>query len=198
LPTGPLQQPALPEPVPVLPAPSSSAPTARAATPAVRRPSPPPRKSEPADPAPAPVIPAAGSRISLVTVGGAGLRVRHRNFQLRLDRIGPRSPALDRSDATFVIRSGLADKRCLSLESVNYPGRFVRHRNFAVFLHPREATGLFTADATFCAQPVGPAGVFVLRSVNYPDRYLTVRDASLRLSRVPAGDALRFRAAAGL
>jgi hypothetical protein len=45
---------------------------------------------------------------------------------------------------------------------------------------------------------VGRAGEFVLRAVNYPDHHLTVRDSSLRLSRVPVGDAQRFRIAAGL
>ncbi len=204
LPTGPLLQPEMPEPVPVLPAPSSSAPIAEAKAPAVHRPSPAPRKPDPVAPAPPPapapepLIPAAGSRISLVTAGGSGLRVRHQNFQLRLDRIDPRSPALDRSDATFIVRSGLAGKSCVSLEAVNYPGRFIRHQNFSLVLHPRQASGQFAADATFCAQPVDSGGVFVLRAVNFPDRYLTVRNSALRLSRVPAGDALRFRAAAGL
>jgi hypothetical protein len=199
LPTAPLEQPELPVPVPVRPAPTSATPVAVTTAPTAHRPSPPSRK--PGRDAPAPVVPAipeAGSRISLITVGDISRRVRHRNFRLRVDQIGPRSPALDRSDATFVVRSGLADKRCLSLEAVNYPGRFVRHQNFALFLHSREATGLFAADATFCAQPAGPTGVFALRAVNYPDRYLTVRHSVLHLSRVPVGGAQTFRAASGL
>jgi hypothetical protein len=199
VPGGPLQQPVLPQPVPLLPAPASSAPVEVTTAPISRRPSPPPKpRPKPSDPAPAPLIPAAGSRIGLITAGDAGLRVRHRNFQLRVDRIGSGSSALERADATFVVRAGLADGRCLSLEAVNFPGRFVRHQNFALFLHPREASGSFAADATFCARPVGSAGEFVLRAVNYPDRHLTVRDASLRLSRVPIGDAQRFRTAGGL
>lgn len=199
LPTAPLQQPAWPQPVPVRPAPSASSLVAVTVTPTADRPGPPPRrKPAPAAPAPtaAPVIPAAGSRISLVADGG--LRVRHRDFRLRVDRIGPGSSALERSDATFVVRNGLAGNGCVSLESVNFPGRFVRHQNFALFLHPRESTGGFAADATFCARPIGSAGVFALGAVNYPDRYLTVRDSQLRLSRVPVGDAQTFRTAAGL
>jgi len=201
LPTEQLQQPEWPQPVPVLPAPTSTSPVAvttaptTSATPSARRPSPPSRRPSPA--APAPVIPAAGSRISLIPAGQTGLRVRHRDFRLRVDRIGPGSSALERSDATFVVRGGLADRRCLSLESVNFPGRFVRHQNFSLFLHPREPGGGFAADATFCAQPVGPAGSFVLGAVNYPGHRLTVRDSLLRLSRVPAGDAQVFRSAAG-
>jgi hypothetical protein len=199
LPTDPLIQPALPEPVPVLPAPSSSAPAAVTVAPATHRTSPPPpRRTRPADPTPAPLIPAAGSRISLIPAGDSGLRLRHRDFRLRLDRIGPRSSAVDRADATFVVRSGLADKSCVSLEAVNFPGRFVRHQDFALFLHPRQPSALFAADATFCPQRVGSAGEFVLRAVNYPDRHLAVRDSSVRLSRVPVADAQRFRTAAGL
>jgi hypothetical protein len=200
LPTAQLEQPVLPQPVPVLPAPSSFTSIAVTTAPTSARPSPPPRRPRPRDPAPTPprLIPPAGSRIGLVTAGDAGLRVRHRNFQLRLDRIGSNSSALERSDSTFIVRNGLADNRCLSLEAVNFPGRFVRHQNFALFLHPREANGQFAADATFCPQAIGSAGEFALRAQNYTDRYLTIRDSTLRLSRVPVGGAQRFRTAAGL
>jgi hypothetical protein len=61
----------------------------------------------------------------------------------------------------------VADARCVSLESVNYPGRYLRHQNFAVFLHR-----------------------IVLRALNYPDRYLVVRDSLLFLDRIPARRAM--------
>jgi hypothetical protein len=130
--------------------------------------------------------------------GGSDLRLRHRDFQIRVDRIGPGSRRLDRSDATFVVRPGLADQRCLSLEAVNYPGRFVRHQDFRLVLHPRATTSLYASDATFCARPTGDGARFVLRSVNFPDRFLTVRDSAVRLGPVPPGTALVLRSAPGL
>jgi hypothetical protein len=83
----------------------------------------------------------------------------------------------------------VADARCVSLESVNYPGRYLRHQNFAVFLHPGDRGGGFAADATLCPVAVTP-GRIVLRALNYPDRYLVVRDSLLFLDRIPARRAM--------
>jgi hypothetical protein len=45
---------------------------------------------------------------------------------------------------------------------------------------------------------VGAEADFLLRSVNFPDRYLTSDGRRMLLSPVPAGSAQSFRAAAGL
>lgn len=68
------------------------------------------------------------------------------------------SPALLKADATFVVRRGLADPSCYSLEARNYPGNFLRHADFRVRLGGNDNTDLFRKDATFCAQP-GSGGV---------------------------------------
>ncbi|WP_433729282.1 AbfB domain-containing protein [Actinoplanes sp. CA-051413] len=147
---------------------------------------------------PARLLPGPGSRISLVAVGSPGLRLRHQDFRMRLTAIGPRSPALARADATFVLRRGLADARCVSLEAVNFPGRFMRHRNFVAVLQPRERSSLFAADATFCPQAAGTDGTFVLRSSNFPDRHLIADSRSVRLAGPAIGPAQKFRAEPGL
>ena len=147
---------------------------------------------------PARLLPEPGSRISLVAVGSPGLRLRHQDFRMRLTAIGPRSPALARADATFVLRRGLADGRCVSLEAVNFPGRFMRHRDFVAVLQPRERSSLFAADATFCPQAVGADGTFVLRSGNFPDRHLIADSRSVRLVGAATGPAQQFRAEPGL
>ena len=142
------------------------------------------------------LLPAPGNRLSLLATG-TGLRLRHQSFRMRLSPVGSRSPAPARADATFTLRRGLADAQCVSLESVNFPGRFMRHRNFAVLLQPLEPAPQFAADATFCPERVGPQVEFRLRSVNFPDRYLTADGPSLRLSG-PAGSAQSFHAGPGL
>ncbi|MFI5937342.1 AbfB domain-containing protein [Actinoplanes sp. NPDC051494] len=147
--------------------------------------------SSPAPPAPTPSrtpAPSPGDRVSLVADGTAGLLLRHRDFRLRLDPVGD---DLSRADATFVLRRGLADSRCLSLEAVNYPGLFVRHQNFALVLRRPDRGATFAADATFCRQDTG--GTTVLRSANFPDHYLIADGGLIGLRRVPAANAQRFR-----
>jgi hypothetical protein len=83
-----------------------------------------------------------------------------------------------------VVRSGLADGRCVSFEAVNHPRHFLRHQNFTLRLHSRDGSALFAADATFCPVRGRDGNSLTLRSVNYPDRYLTTGgDSVLRLLR---------------
>ena len=125
-----------------------------------------------------------GATVGLQPVGRDGERLRHRHFVGRIDRIGGSASATDRADARFVVRSGLADRRCVSLEAVNYPRHFLRHQNFTLRLHPWDGAALYAADATFCPVRSRDGRSLTLRSVNYPDRYLTAGgDSVLRLLR---------------
>ena len=197
VPPPPFAQPS--PPVSVLPAPQPSTTSSALPVPAstgeptaadhaVRRPA--------SSPAPRPSLApwAPGHRISLEAVQTPGYRVRHRDFRARVDRLDSTSRAADRADATFVIRAGLADAKCVSFEAVNFPGRYLRHQNFSLFLHPRSGGDLFAADATFCPVATRPGGPAVLRSVNYPGRYVVVRHSLLYLDPVPPGAATLFAA----
>jgi hypothetical protein len=42
----------------------------------------------------------------------------------------------DKGDSTWIVRRGLADKSCVSFESRNNPGDFLRHQNFALRVQP--------------------------------------------------------------
>ncbi len=188
--------------------PTSGAPTpSRVASP-VRAPAPPPTAgttptaATPASPGPTDTPLTVGTRIGLAPVTNPGYRVRHRDFVGRIDPIGPGSVALDRADSTFTVRTGLADPRCVSFESVDYPGYFLRHQNFQIYLQQRDGTALFASDATFC--PVtGLTGQHTsFRSVNYPGRYLDHRADQLYLDAPDGTDATRaamtFAVAPGL
>ncbi|WP_181772751.1 AbfB domain-containing protein [Amycolatopsis pittospori] len=100
----------------------------------------------------------------VTTPGFTDRYLRHRDGLARTDVVNASSPALLKADATFVVRRGLADPSCYSLEARNYPGNFLRHADFRVRLGGVENTDLFRKDATFCAQP-GSGGVR-LASVN--------------------------------
>ncbi|RSN13579.1 beta-galactosidase [Streptomyces sp. WAC 05977] len=94
----------------------------------------------------------------VTTPGFTDRFLRHRDGLARTDVVNASSAALLKADATFVVRRGLADLSCYSLEARNYPGQFLRHADFRVRLGGNDNTDLFRKDATFCAQP-GAGGV---------------------------------------
>ncbi|MFC4852339.1 AbfB domain-containing protein [Actinophytocola glycyrrhizae] len=94
----------------------------------------------------------------VTTPGFTDRYLRHQDGVARTDVVTASSPATTKSDATFVVRRGLADPSCYSLESRNFPGSYLRHQAFRVRLSANENTDLFRRDATFCAQP-GSGGV---------------------------------------
>jgi hypothetical protein len=187
-------------PVPMLPGgtPAEATPT-RSAPPATTR----VRGVEPAGPArtagrtpaasaaPAVALPVVGKELGLEPVGEPGHRVRHRNFIARIDPVGPASPALDRADSRFTVRAGRAGAGCLSFESFNYPGYFLRARDAALRLERADGSRGYDADATFCAVPAA-AGGFVLGSRSDPTRFVTEDDAVLSLNRVALEQAQSF------
>ncbi|BCJ54267.1 hypothetical protein Asp14428_57420 [Actinoplanes sp. NBRC 14428] len=132
----------------------------------------------------------AGTTIGLSPAGDPGSRVRHHDFRGRVDRIDARSPAGDRADSRFRVRRGAADARCVSFEAVNLPGFFLRHRNFELRLERFDGTPLFAADSTFCPASRG-GGIYALRSVNYPDRYISRYQSSLYLAPIATGFTVR-------
>ncbi|MEU8694065.1 AbfB domain-containing protein [Streptomyces sp. NPDC048665] len=77
----------------------------------------------------------------------AGRYLRHYAFRIRLD--ADDGSVIFRKDATFCARSGSADGS-LSLESYNYPGRYLRHRdNLELWLDPSESSTAYRASRSF-------------------------------------------------
>ena len=100
----------------------------------------------------------------VTTPGFTDRYLRHRDALARTDIVTGASDGLLKADSTFVVRRGLADPTCYSLESRNYPNQYLRHADFRVRLGVNDNSDLFRRDATFCAQP-GSGGVR-LESVN--------------------------------
>jgi hypothetical protein len=77
--------------------------------------------------------------------------LRHQDFRVHLSHLGVfDTDDLLTRDATFMQRSGLADSDgWVSYESMNFPGRYLRHRDFHLWVEPDDGTDLFKADATF-------------------------------------------------
>jgi hypothetical protein len=89
--------------------------------------------------------------------------LRHQDFRLKLHEYnpglvpppelgGPRPEApeeqLLREDASFFLVPGLADSAAVSFRSFNFPDRFIRHRDFHLFVEPADSD-LARRDATF-------------------------------------------------
>lgn len=86
----------------------------------------------------------AGSCYSFVASDGTYLR--HREFVLRSERNDGSS--LFRQDATFCPRAA-SYPGAVMLESVNYPGYFLRHQSYQVNLERYQYGGQYAADSSF-------------------------------------------------
>jgi len=141
--------------------------------------------------------PYVGHSKSLQSLNFTKRYARHRNFRGELTEI---SSDLDKLDATFKVVQGLADSKYVSFESKNYPGYFLRHRNFELWLDRNDNSDPFKKDATFVlaaarASSACPAWSS-LQSLNYPDRFVRHRNFVLYLeqgSGEPFGSDATFR-----
>ncbi|WP_037570243.1 alpha-L-arabinofuranosidase B [Phaeacidiphilus oryzae] len=115
-----------------------------------------------------------GSAISLqaTTACCTGDYLRHQNGGAIISPIGSGSSALDKSDATWIVRRGLADASCVSFESFNYPGDYLRHSNWQLYKQPDDGSSLFAQDATFCPQAGNSGQGESFQSVNYPGHFI--------------------------
>ncbi|MGC4892274.1 family 43 glycosylhydrolase [Micromonospora sp. DT31] len=106
--------------------------------------------------------------------------VRHYDYRARVE---PNVTNL--ADSQFRIVPGLAGAGSVSLESTNFPGYFLRHRAFALYVERDDGSTLFDGDASFQRRPglAADAGLS-LESQNYPGRYVRHRDGLLQLETV--------------
>jgi hypothetical protein len=119
-----------------------------------------------------------GSEISLraTTAGFTGDYLRHQasgsTQTVVISPISTANPATDKADASWIVRRGFANSGCISFESRNHPGEFIRHFNFQLFSQPHDGSVVFNSDATFCAVAGngGPGNSF--QSVNFPTKFV--------------------------
>lgn len=108
--------------------------------------------------------------LRVTTPGHTTKYLRHQEGQLFTAVVDANSSDLLKNDATWKIVPGLAGTGCYSFESRNYPGQYLRHRDFRVYKEAGADSDLFKADATFCAVQ-GNGGVR-LSAYNFPGQYL--------------------------
>jgi hypothetical protein len=117
-----------------------------------------------------------GSRISLQATTACCTTdyVRHddSDSNVVISNIASSSSATDKADATWIVRAGLANSSCVSFESANASGQYLRHQNYQLHLSGNDGSSTFTQDATFCPQSGHNGQGYSFQSVNYTNRYL--------------------------
>ncbi|MFC9019836.1 AbfB domain-containing protein, partial [Streptomyces albidoflavus] len=122
--------------------------------------------------------------LRVTTEGHTEKFLRHQDGLAWTAPVSQESDATLKADATYKVVPGLGDENCYSLESRNYPGEYLRHRESRVRRDADDGTQLFKDDATWCAVP-GENGVR-LSSLNMSGSYLRHYDSEVWLS-TPGG-----------
>ncbi len=115
-----------------------------------------------------------GSEISLraTTPCCTGDYIRNQNGAVVIAPVTSRNTGQDKGDSTWIVRRGLADNACISFESRNNPGEFLRQQNFALRVQPFDGTALNRSDATFCPQPGKNGKGNAFHAVHDPTKYI--------------------------
>lgn len=82
------------------------------------------------------------------------------------------SSTANKQAATWIVRAGLSNPLCLSFESKDYPGDFIRHYNFELFVNPDDGSAQFAADATFCPVAGNSSVGNSFKSIEFPNDYI--------------------------
>jgi hypothetical protein len=82
------------------------------------------------------------------------------------------SAATAKANASWIVRAGLANSSCVSFESKNTAGSYLRHVNYQLRMDANNGTALFNSDATFCSQAGQNGQGNSFASSNFPTRYI--------------------------
>jgi non-reducing end alpha-L-arabinofuranosidase len=77
-----------------------------------------------------------------------------------------------KEDATWIVEPGLANSSCVSFESANGSGDYIRHYDFELYLEPNADTTQFDLDATFCPRAGNSGSDYSFMSYNYSYDYI--------------------------
>ncbi|MFN8447407.1 MAG: family 43 glycosylhydrolase [Anaerolineae bacterium] len=94
--------------------------------------------------------------------------LRHADFFMRVSAVPDGS-----ADAQFFVRQGLADPDAISIESVNFPGFFLRHQGNTLVLSADDTSDSFAADATWWIRDgLADSAWMSFESYNLPNSYI--------------------------
>ncbi|GIJ46032.1 hypothetical protein Val02_29180 [Virgisporangium aliadipatigenens] len=101
--------------------------------------------------------------------------VRHWEYRARVE-----ADVTNLADSQFRVVTGLSGSGTVSLESTNFPGYYLRHRNFEVWVEKSDGSAAFRADASFYRRAgLADSSGVSLESANYAGRYVRHVSGSL-------------------
>ncbi|MEU4407935.1 family 43 glycosylhydrolase [Streptosporangium sp. NPDC023963] len=116
-------------------------------------------------------VPDGATPVRLMSHDTPGSAIRHWEYRARLEaNVSPLA------DSQFKVVTGLSGSGTVSLESTNFPGYYLRHRNHEAWVERNDGSALFRADASFTRRTgLTGSGTVSLESVNFPGYYLRHR-----------------------
>jgi hypothetical protein len=88
-------------------------------------------------------------------------------------------------DCIFKIVPGLADPDCISFESKNFPGCYLKNENFKIVLKLNDGKGDFNESATFRKVPgLADENLISFQSYSYPKRYIRHKDYIIQIDEI--------------
>jgi hypothetical protein len=101
-----------------------------------------------------------------------GNYVRHADSRGRID-----SAITPYEDSQWKIVPGLADSNAVSIESVNYPGSYLRHRFGEIWSDKNDGTDVFKLDASWIVVPgLADNSAVSFESYNFRGEYIRHKD----------------------
>jgi len=120
----------------------------------------------------------AGAFLTLAALGQTGVSLWHDGTMVRANT------SAAGTNAEWKVVPGLAETGCVSFESRDQPGAYLRHSNFLLWSDISDGSIGFTLDATFCFRAAlsGTDGASrSLESFNYPGYYVNADDGRVKL-----------------
>ncbi|MFD9697614.1 family 43 glycosylhydrolase [Lentzea sp. NPDC059081] len=128
-------------------------------------------------------VPDGATPVRLRSYAAADRFVRHWEYRARVEATV--SPL---ADSQFKVVTGLTGSGTVSLESTNFPGYYLRHRNNELWVERNDGSTLFRNDASFLQRAgLAASSAVSFESVNFPGLYL--RNANGLLNLQAASDA---------
>jgi hypothetical protein len=116
---------------------------------------------------------AVGSSVSLrATTACCTTRyLAHTGSVVNTQVVSSSSSTALKQQASWTVRTGLGNSACVSFESRDTPGSFIRHYNFVLQLNANDGSKAFHEDATFCPQASFNDQGDSFLAWGYPTRY---------------------------
>ncbi|KAF9566037.1 glycoside hydrolase family 54 protein [Agrocybe pediades] len=137
-----------------------------------------------------------GSHVSLraTTACCTNRFISHQGSTVNTQVVSSSNTTTVKQQASWVVRTGLANSACFSFESVDTAGSFLRQSNFQLMLNANDNSKQFHEDATFCTQAGLNGQGNSVQSWSHPTRFF--RHFNNQLFIANNGDVHDFDAAA--